>query len=291
MLARAYQEARTVAVSDGEICYVRKGAGPPVFLIHGIPLSLLTWRHNMEGLARHFTVVAVDMKGFGRSEKRAGDFSPEGHARTLGEVMDALQLDDAVVVGSSYGCAPAIHLALARPRKVSKLVLINSVGFAGGRHSLEKLVRIGVVAALIKSSLRSAFLGRRLFASRLRKSYAIPERLEPGLTEAYLEALHAGPGEEMFLASLRQFDESRLAERFPQIDQETLIVWGDQDHILPPSNGRRLQRAIRNSRLEIFAGCGHLPHEEAPDHFNELLRQFLLSRTGLEAEEGRLNTA
>jgi pimeloyl-ACP methyl ester carboxylesterase len=275
MLTEAYQEARTIALSEGKICYVRKGAGPAVFLIHGIPLSLLTWRHNMEGLARHFTVVAVDMKGFGRSEKRAGDCSPEGHARTLGEVMDALQLENVVVVGSSYGCAPAIHLALARPQNVRKLVLINSVGYAGGRHSLEKLVRIGLVAALIKSSLRSAFLGRRLFASRLRKSYAIPEHLEPGLTEAYLEALHEGPGEEMFLAALRQFDESKLTEWFPKIEQETLIVWGDQDHILPVSNGRRLQREIRNSHLEMFMGCGHLPHEEAPDRFNELLRHFL----------------
>jgi pimeloyl-ACP methyl ester carboxylesterase len=275
MLDSIYEGSQAVQVAGAEIRYIKQGEGPPVLLVHGVPLSLLTWRHNLAALARDFTVVAVDLKGFGWSGKPAGDYSPQAHARTLDGVLDTLGIEGASVVGSSYGCAPAVWLALERPERVRKLVLINSVGYPGGRHSLERLVRIGLIAALVRSTLRRKGLGQRMFAARLRKSYASPDRLEPGLTGAYLQLLRREAGEETFLATLRQFDEGEMARQFPRLDHPTLIVWGDRDHILPASNGLRLQRAIAGSRLEMFPGCGHLPHEEEPARFNQLLREFL----------------
>lgn len=287
MLSEApYRDAAWVSVRDGRICCFRGGAGPALLLVHGIPLSMLTWRENLAGLCRFFRVIAVDLKGFGRSEKTLCDLSPEGHARTLSEVLDQLGIDRVSVVGSSYGCAPAICLALREPERVERLVLINSVGAGGRRHSLERLVRIGLVGSLVKATLRQPGLGARIFATRLRRSYADPARATEELLESYLKLLRTDGGESTFLETLRRFDEPALARRLPEVRQPALILWGDQDRVLPLKDGLRLREQLPACQLHVLAGCGHLPHEERPEEVNELIRAFLAG-AGAQTETSR----
>lgn len=272
---RIYQRAESVVVADGRLCLLRQGNGPPVLLLHGIPLSLVTWRHNIADLAKHFTVVALDLKGFGRSEKSEGDYSPEGHIRAIRQVLDSLGISNIYIVASSYACALAVHLAVTHPELVGKIVLINSVGCASSQHSLERLVRIGLVSTFIKLLLRSEAAGRILFASRLRKSYGSPKSYSNKLCTEYFNLLRHDHGEETFLSTLRQFDEHNLLPLFPTIQQDTLILWGNRDQILPIDNGYKIRSLIQHSRLEVLSGCGHLPHEEAPDKVNNLIINFL----------------
>jgi pimeloyl-ACP methyl ester carboxylesterase len=275
MLETIYQDSAMLPLASATICYVRKGQGAPVLLLHGVPLSLLTWRHNIDYLAKQSTVFAIDMKGYGMSGKPAGSYTPESHASVIGEFLDRLAVPQVSIVGSSYGCAVAIALAQAQPERVDKLVLINSVGYPGGPHSLERLLRIRILAALLRPTLRSTMLGQRIFASGLRKSYTNPRLASRELVEAYFGLLRRDSGDVTFLATLQQFQEAEVARKLAMISQQTLIIWGAEDHVLPATNAQLIHRDIQSSRLEIIPGCGHLPHEEVPEVVNPLIAQFL----------------
>lgn len=274
LLDAAYRDCRTIRAADATLCYRRQGAGPPLLLVHGVPLSLITWRHVLDELSRSFTVIAPDLKGFGRSEKPRGDYTVEAHARTLLALIEALHLDGVTLVASSYGCAPAIHAAVARPDRVARLVLINSVGAMGNRHRAERLLRIAGVTPIVRAALKRTGLRRRLFTARLRRCYADPAGASDELISAYLDLLRDGDGEASFLATLRSFDERQIAARLRDVRQPTLIVWGSEDRVLPIGAGRRLQSRIRGAQLEVLSGCGHLPHEEAPQRFSRLVAAF-----------------
>jgi pimeloyl-ACP methyl ester carboxylesterase len=275
LIEELYSRTTQLQLPESVVCCLRQGQGPAVTFLHGVPLSLLTWRHNLDVLARDHTVVAFDLKGFGRSQKPPGDYSPEAHACVLGRVIDALRIDKTSLVASSYGCAPAIRFALDQKERVESLVLINSVGYPGGRHSIERLLRIGGVAAMLRFALRHNGLGRVLFMSRLRRSYADGATLSMEVAKGYFQMFLREGGEERFLLTLRQFDEAALAAAIPAITQPTLIIWGGRDRILPVANARLLQEDIPGAKLHILPNAGHLPHEENPDEVNRLIAEFL----------------
>jgi len=153
--------------------------------------------------------------------------------------------------------------------------VVGSVGYPGGPHSLERLLRIRILAALLRPTLRSRALGKMLLASGLRKSYANPGLAGKELVEAYLYLLRRDSGALAFLATLQQFQEEEVARQLAAISHQTLIIWGAQDHVLPVSNAQLIHHDIQGSRVEILPNCGHLPHEEAPDLVNPLVAEFL----------------
>jgi 4,5:9,10-diseco-3-hydroxy-5,9,17-trioxoandrosta-1(10),2-diene-4-oate hydrolase len=179
-------------------------------------------------------------------------------------------------VASSYGCAPAIRFALDSKERVDRLVLINSVGYPGGRHSLERLLRISGVAAMLRLALRHDRLGRALFLSRLNRSYANAKTALPkAVGEAYCELFLRNGVQERFLRTLLEFDEAALAATMPHLSQPTLIIWGGRDRVLPVANARRMAQEIPGAQLRILPEAGHLPHEEAPGEVNRLIMDFL----------------
>ena len=178
-------------------------------------------------------------------------------------------------MASSYGCAPAIRFALDNKERVDRLVLINSVGYPGGRHSLERLLRISGVAAMLRLALRHGRLGRALFLSRLKRSYAKLTALPKAVEDAYCELFLRSDVQERFLRTLLEFDETALAGALPRLSQPTFIIWGGRDRVLPVANARRMAQEIPGAKLCILPDAGHLPHEEAPDEVNRLIVDFL----------------
>lgn len=277
LLRAAYDDARTAEMGVGPICYVRRGRGKPIVLLHGVPLSLLTWRHNIDALARDAEVIAIDMKGFGRSHKPPGAYSPEAHAEVVAALLEDIGVEGYDIVGSSYGCAVAVAVAVARPDAVRRLVLINSVGFPGGPHALTRMARMTIVGALLARVLRAQAIGRRVLASSLRRSYADPSLATPALVDAYASLIQEGDGLRSFFATLRALDEKVLAARLPQVRQPTLLLWGGQDRVLPAAHATLHLRAISGSVLHLLPECGHLPHEERPGEVNRRIAEFFLN--------------
>lgn len=273
-IGSSYEGAKTVNLNSGTACFVRKGSGEPLILIHGIPLCLITWRFNIDPLSTGLDVIALDMKGFGKSGNGSGSYSPAGHAQFLLEFLDQLGLERAIMVGSSYACAVAMAFAVEYPDRVKKLVLINSVGYPSKSHSVEQLVRIKGIRSVLRRSLSSRLIGRRALNSGLRRSYADASIASPVLVDTYFDILRLGLHEESFLATLEAFNESEVANLVPRVMQESLVIWGAQDHVLPVGNAGLFGKNLPHGRVEVIQRAGHLPHEEAPDLVNAAILNF-----------------
>jgi pimeloyl-ACP methyl ester carboxylesterase len=284
-------EQGTVRCGPIELHHTFGGRGSPVLLIHGLgSAGYLEWRFNLRRLATRHTVYAPDLPGFGRSDKpRSARYSIPFFARTLVRYLQELRLRSLAVVGTSLGGGVALELALHHPRRVRRLVLVNSVGL--GRPRLQPQYPILALPGLGELGMRAAQRGLRVaparlirrLAARLAAADADPERL---LDDAYLEELRrmfAAEGyPEAYLATVRSllslpalaraFD---ATDRLAQVEVPVLLIWGGRDPIFPVENATRAHRLLPDSRLVVLEGAGHTPQAERPEEFNRAVLDFL----------------
>lgn len=267
--------AKMQKVSGGNICYAMAGDGPETILfLHGIPLSMTTWQDLFFLMARRYRVVAIDMPGYGRSGKEFYDLSPDAISARVTEFCAAQDLARVHVIGSSFGAAVATCLALNAPDLVDRLLLINSVGIAGGTHSVEKAARIGLVRHAVRSALLRERIGRWIFRAKMRASYAAHAPDEAIVSHYYRQLLEPGAADS-FLKTLQQFSEKELQMRLPELTKPVLSVWGAEDKVLPVRKSLGIQTRLGDCWSVILPGAGHLPHEELPERCATLFSRFL----------------
>jgi pimeloyl-ACP methyl ester carboxylesterase len=270
-----YDKCRSIKLSCGDIVYAEEGEGQPLILIHGIPLCSLTWRNNIPGLSGHYHVYAVDLKGFGMSVKGGGGFSLNEHADVIKEFVEEKEIGAVNIAGHSFGCGVAITFAVKYPETAKRLILINPVCYSGGRHSTERMARIGIINNLASMALKNKMLGYKIFSSKYRKSYSNLSVTDKELEITYYDLLRNNGGVDTFLKTLQEYDEVELEKRLKEIKQESLIIWGSKDEVLPLTNLDRLRKDIKNNRVHILDDCGHMPHEESYEKVNRFIIDFV----------------
>ena len=251
-----------------------------LLLVHGMASSSTTWRAVLPGLMGHFTVVAPDLVGHGASDKPRHDYSLGAHANILRDLMIALEIERATVIGHSLGGGVAMQLAYQHPQCCERLVLVSSGGL-GPEVSwiLRALTLPGteyLMPMLFPSFVRDAgnALGRTLVRLGLRlPNFEEPWRsyvslTEPGNRHAFMRTLRSviDPNGQ----SVNAHDRLYLAGRMP-----TLILWGRHDRIIPVEHATAAHHAIPGSDLVIFEGSGHFPHTTEPQRFVEVLTRFV----------------
>ncbi len=249
--------------------------GPPVVLIHGFSSSTLVWSRVFLPLAAAgYRVIAVDLLGYGYSAKpRRVEYTIEAQARMIRGLLDYLEIDRAHLVGSSYGGAVAAICALDYPERLQRLILVGSVSNnEATRHLLLRLFQAPVLGDIVSPFLLGS---RTLLRRRMRKVY---ERHSWVLDERRVEARHrplrAANTHRAIIRTVRRWDAERIERDAHLIDQPTLLIWGDNDPEVPLRHGEQLARSIPGSRLLVFRNCGHLPQEEYPLGFTELVSEF-----------------
>jgi pimeloyl-ACP methyl ester carboxylesterase len=254
---------------------------PVMLLIHGYSASNFTWKTVAPMLADEgFRVIAVDLIGFGFSAKPGWfDYTIQSQARVLERFMDRLGIGSALIVGSSYGGAVASMLTLDYPERVEKLVLVDAVSNDEAlQNPLVHLVRVPLLGELLGAFLvdSRAFVRHRMRTSLSPSNYhLVTEERVSGIHRP----LHAADGHNSMLVSIRNWQAQRIEHDASLISQPALLIWGDQDAVIPPHNGRRLHRLIPNSRLIIFKDCGHVPQEEYPEDFVRVVSEFCEHKT------------
>src|SRR4028119_1376904 len=241
--------------------YIHQGTGgTPILLLHGFDSSLLEFFRVIPLLAAHNETWAVDLLGFGFTERVMGTpFSPLAIKGHLYSFWKTLINQPVILVGASMGGATAIDFTLTYPNCVKQLVLINSVGYSGSFPIGQFLFH--PVDFLAMEWWR--FLKLQTLANA---------KAEPNRDAAYLDALLGAtlplemPGwYESILTFTKTGGYSLSEEQIAKIDKPTLILWGELDNFLSKGDGERFNKAIAHSVLHIIKGCGHAPQFEQPE--------------------------
>lgn len=275
---RAAGRSRFAEVDGVRVHYQEAGApdAPVILLLHGFCASSLVWDDVLAQIAgAGFRVIAPDLVGFGFTEKPRGwEYTIEAQARGIVRLMETLGVEQASVVGNSYGGAVAATMALDYPERVGHLVLVDAVSNDNVKRQV--LLRVGATR-MVGEVVAPLILGSpRLMKSRMRQNYSAANAhlMDDGRATAQFLPLRASGTQRAVLKTLRRWDATRIEREAHRIEHPTLLVWGEADRDVPLANGERLHALIPHSRLVVFRDCGHLPQEERPAEFAGLVAGF-----------------
>lgn len=258
------------ATIDGaRIHYVRAGEGLPVIFLHAGVADSRMWEPQLKAFAKHFDVVAPDMRGFGKSELPPVRWSPV--ADVLG-LMDELALKPAHVVGCSIGGRLAIDFALEHPERISKLVLVGP-GIGGMKFDEQYAELWSEVEAADKAgdmdAVNRAEMHLWLDGPGRPRGY-----VRQPLRDLFLEMNGGNFNSDFKTAPQDELDPPAI-ERLHEINAPTLVVVGDADVPTIFDAVEALMEDVPHSRKAVIHDAAHLPNLEHPDEFNRLVLEFL----------------
>ena len=274
------------------VVYRVAGSGPPVVLIHGMLNSSSHWRAVALNLAREHTVIAPDLIGHGDSAAPRGDYSLGAHAASIRDLLAAIGIDRASIVGHSLGGGVAMQFFYQFPQRTERLILVSSGGLG---HEVSPMLRTAAlpgVSALLSLTIHPRMTGALMNGGRRLREREVRLGVYMQALARALRPLENSEARQAFLQTLRAVidvhgqrvsatDRLYLLERTP-----TMIVWGERDHTIPLQHGREAHEAIPHSYFKTLSKAAHFPHLEDPDGLSDALRGFIE-----ETEPGRIEDA
>ena len=272
--AAKHAQGKFVDLNGQRTHYIEKGAGEPVLLLHGFFYDSYLWAANIDALARHFKVYALDLWGCGYSTREPLDYGYQLYADQVLQFMNRLGIQGASLAGQSMGAGTAILFCVQHRQRVDKLLLVDAAGLPNRLPIMGKFLNLPGIGEF--------FLGLNTDAIRragLRDSFIHNEEL---LTESYFENATRshkinGSTQVGLTIQRRQFFDKLSDEihRLAQMEVPVLLVWGREDKAVPLRCGQEMHRILRGSRLEILDNAGHVPNFERAEEFNKLALDFL----------------
>jgi pimeloyl-ACP methyl ester carboxylesterase len=274
---------------EGRVFYKQAGAhnqGPSLLFLHGIGAgsSSFMWRKNFDALAEDFHVYALDLLGFGLSDKPAtAPFSADLYTELIADFIREVARAPAHIVANSLAGAFSIRVADEQPELVRSLILITPTGADSLR------VRPGMTGAAFYGLLQSPVLGTSFYnvmsSERSIRDYARrqlfydPARVTNRLVTQLYAASHQEGAQHAIAAFLSGFLNTDTRDAFARLAQPVTLVWGKQDRTVPIERAAALLSLNPRADFEIFDRCRMTPHEEHPEKFNALVRRALRPRT------------
>ena len=254
-------------VNNIRVRYLKRNrSGIPLLLLHGLGGSIESWINNVSFLSTKFRVIALDLPGFGLSDKPKLSYSINFYVSFIEAFIEKMKLSNLFIVGSSLGGHIAVEFTLRNRKIVDKLVLISPAGCLPksfkGTKELKRYLRI----VNAESSSDVSRILTSIDNSMVKRSYAdaIYKRLSlPGAKEAFISALKGSA------------NAPRYNNKLERIESDTLLIWGKEDRMIPLRFIRPFMKQGK-SRIIILEKCGHRPHAEKPGLFNKVVKDFLL---------------
>ena len=270
-----------IALHGRRVIYRIAGSGPPIVLIHGMLNSSSHWQAVALDLAREHTVIAPDLIGHGDSAAPRGDYSLGAHAASIRDLLAAIGIDRASIVGHSLGGGVAMQFFYQFPQRVERLVLISSGGLGQDVSPLLRSAALPGTSALLSLIIQPRLLGALAGAGQRLRDRARASGVYLQAIARALRPLENAEARSAFLHTLRSVIDVR-GQRVSATDRlylletmPTMIVWGERDNTIPLAHGRRAHEAIPHSFFHTLPGVAHFPHLEDPDGLAGLLREFM----------------
>jgi pimeloyl-ACP methyl ester carboxylesterase len=276
-------DAWEIELHGHHVVYRVAGEGPPVVLIHGMVNASRHWEAVAERLAQRHLVIAPDLIGHGDSATPRGDYSLGAHAAVIRDLLAALGIERATMVGHSLGGGIAMVYFWQFPERVERLALVSSGGLGDEVSPLLRSAALPGASALISLATH-----RRLTGALDRAGIALRERgswmgAQLQAVARALRPLESAGQREAFIQSLRAVID-RHGQRVSATDRlyllrdmPTLVAWGERDRTIPLEHGIAAHRAIPGSRFVTIPGAAHFPHLERPEELATALLDFIAS--------------
>lgn len=278
-IRRKEPEDRFLRIGDQLVHVEMAGAGPPLVLVHGFGGSTYSWRLVMPRLAESFRVIAVDLSGFGYTQRPAdrARYTREAQGELILAVMEALGFESAHVMGHSYGGGISLWLAWKHSERVRSLVLVDS---SAPTYSYDRRSRAASFRPLTALFLRTWVLRPSSVRKALLRSFHDDSLVTPELVQAYwerirvegvIDAYHGltvpvrGPVDQVVLEEIRV---------------PTFIVWGAEDQLISVESGRRASARMPSADFAVIEKTGHIPMEERPEELLQHILPFLERQAG-----------
>lgn len=258
------------------------GKGKPIVLIHGLGASSFTWHKIAPELAKTNRVIAIDLKGFGQSDKPLDDhYSIFDQAKLVEDFLRRSGLRGVTLVGHSFGGGVALAVALnqmdAGNRQIEKLVLIDSVAYRQPLPFFFQLLRTPIIGELGMSLVPPEVQMTRA----LEIAYHKDEKVTKETVNQYASALHSEGGRHALYHTINSLDPDKAEEfsqRYRSLTTPALLLWCEHDKIVPLKFGKRLFNDLPDARIEVIEDCGHIPHEEQPEETLRLIQSFAANK-------------
>ncbi len=272
--AGKYAQGKFVDLGGRKTHYIERGEGEPLILLHGFFYDTFLWAENIDALARHFKVYALDLWGCGYSARDPLDFGYPQYAEQVRLFMDAMGIERASFAGQSMGAGTAIKFCVQHRYRVDKLVLVSSAGLPNPLPAIGRFFNLPMIGEFFlglntdvfrKIALKDVFIqDKRLVTDRYFENVTRPQKIERSV-EAGLKIQR-----DEFFGTLS--DEIRV---LGDMAVPTLLVWGREDKAIPLRLGQDMHRMLKGSRLEILDNAGHVSNFEQAARFNQLALEFL----------------
>jgi pimeloyl-ACP methyl ester carboxylesterase len=273
------EHQRWVQVAGAPVNVIDIGEGDPMVFIHGLSGAWVNWLENIPHFARSRRVIAMDLPGFGHSPMPQEKISISGYGRIVDELLDALDVDRGVVVGNSMGGFIGAEVALRFSTRVEKLVLVSAAGLSIEHQRNERVLRAlerldnlliytgGWAATRSETLTRRPRMRRQMMRLVAHRAESLPA---PLIAEQV-----KGSGKPGFVPALDALSDYPIRERLGEIECPVLVVWGEDDRLVPVRDAHEFGRLIPDAQVEVWPDTGHVAMLERPAAFNELVERFV----------------
>jgi len=278
-LGQDWGEQKTFDYQGLKINYYEAGRGTPLILLHGFGACAYTWRLLGPKLAAEHRVFTLDLKGHGFSDKlQDGKYAVSDQADLVAAFIRDRKLNDVVLVGNSMGGAVALmtyfQMRGEPPAPIKGLILIDSAGYPQKMPWFIRLARLPWLSALGSKLLSPRFVTGMV----LRKCYYNRDKITDEMIDTYAfygSLPGAAEAVRQTAVQIVPANMEAMISQYKTVRVPTLIIWGQEDRVVPLSVGRNFKRDIPGSELVILPRCGHIPQEEEPLETRRLIGGFL----------------
>jgi len=248
----------------------------PIVYVHGLSGQWQNWLENILRFSGDRRVVALDLPGHGLTPMPTEQITIEYYGRVVAELCRRLDLGPVVLVGNSMGGYISAEVAIKAPELVERLVLVSSAGISQREAPRDQVLRVGRILTI---ATRASTAQRRRYAARPKLRHWLlsavvrhPTKLGPDVA---FEGLLKGSGKPGFFDALTACLDYDFLDRLPEIGCPTLVIWGEEDGIIPVQDADRFIELIRGSHKVILEDTGHVAMVERPVTFNDQLAEFM----------------
>jgi pimeloyl-ACP methyl ester carboxylesterase len=243
---------------------------PTVVLVHGFASAIEAWAGVIPALTRTHRVIALDLKGFGWTDRPEGDYSPDAQAKIVWHLLDQRGVKSSAIVAHSWGSSVALAASLQAPERVTRIALYDAWVYEEQLPTFFHWARASGVGEALFGLYYKERADERIALAFFDTKY-VTERF----AENVEEALDRPGTVAAALAAVRGQDYTDAQRRYGKVDKPTLLMWGREDIVTPLKYGERLNRDLPQSKLVVYPRCGHFPMIEALAASNRDLVQFL----------------